>query len=177
MEFSAWTDLESIKAYVSRVRKCLPDDESRRVFDERLPQETLKMLFDKFVGRYRPAIDQPSMPFKTLIEDTEDKLVVWEHRDIKGNLCRELDLLDQKHKDARRDKSVKTIDSVNASLVERAIGRIKIVNHSAATVVDEPFVFKAVENYFTATDPGFQAALKELMDRTDAAAQGNIFER
>ncbi|KAF9323584.1 hypothetical protein BGZ91_003496, partial [Linnemannia elongata] len=136
--------------------------------------------------------------WKALIEDTEDKLVAWEHRTIKGNLCRELDRLDQKHKDARRDKSVKTVlyilgfyfyrrcfrgehtlevDSVNASLVERAFGRIKIIDHSAVTVVDEPFVFKAVENYFTATDPGFQTALKELMDRTDAAAQGNIFER
>ena len=136
--------------------------------------------------------------WKVLIEDTEDKLVAWEHRTIKGNLCRELNRLDQKHKDARRDKSVKTVldilgfyfyrrcfrgehtlevDSVNASLVEHAFGRIKIVNHNAVTVVDEPFVFKAVENYFTATDPGFQTALRELMDRTDAAAQGNLFER
>ncbi|KAK5827729.1 hypothetical protein F5H01DRAFT_317064 [Linnemannia elongata] len=136
--------------------------------------------------------------WRALIEDTEDKLVAWEHRTIKGNLCRELDRLDQKREDARRNKSVKTvleilglyfyrrcfrgehtleIDSINASLIERAFGRIKIVNHNAVTVVDEPFVFKAVENYFTATDPGFQTALKELMDRTDAAAQGNIFER
>ncbi|KAF8926728.1 hypothetical protein BGZ47_002569 [Haplosporangium gracile] len=206
MEFPGWTDLDSIKAYVSRVRRCLFNDESRRDFDERLPQEALDMLFDKFLGRYRPAIvavekileHSEHGSWKALIEDTEDKLVAWEHRTIKGNLCRELDRLDQKHKDARRDKSVKTIleilgfyfyrrcfrgehtleiESVNASLVERAFGRIKIVNQNAVTVVDEPFVFKAVENYFTATDPGFQTALKELMDRTDAAAQGNIFER
>ena len=56
MEFPGFTDLESIKAYVSRVRRYLLDDESRRVFDERLPQDALDMLFDKFVGRYRPAI-------------------------------------------------------------------------------------------------------------------------
>ncbi|KAG0283181.1 hypothetical protein BGZ97_008635, partial [Linnemannia gamsii] len=112
--------------------------------------------------------------WKALVEETEDRLVAWERRTIKGNLCREFDRLDQKHKDVRRDKSVKTvldilgfylykrcfwgeyalkIDSVNASLVERAFGRIKIINHNAITVVDEPFVFKAVENYFTATDP------------------------
>ncbi|KAG0257675.1 hypothetical protein BGZ95_005158 [Linnemannia exigua] len=121
--------------------------------------------------------------WKALIEDTEDKLVAWEHRTIKGNICRELDRLDQKHKDARRDKRcfrgehTLEVDSVNASLVECAFGRIKIIDHSAVTIVDEPFVFKAMENYFTATDPGFQTALKELMDRTDAAAQGNIFER
>ncbi|OAQ29378.1 hypothetical protein K457DRAFT_137877 [Linnemannia elongata AG-77] len=39
MEFPGWTDLESIKAYISRVRKCLLDDESKGVFDERLPQD------------------------------------------------------------------------------------------------------------------------------------------
>ncbi|KAF8931608.1 hypothetical protein BGZ47_011753 [Haplosporangium gracile] len=205
-EFPGWTDLESIKQFVSRVRRCLLDDESRRFFDERLPQDVLDMFFDKFVGRYRPAIvaiekiveQSEHGKWKALIEDTEDKLVSWEHRTIKGNLCRELDRLDQKHKHARRDKSVKTVldilgfyfyrrcfrgehalevDSVNASLVERSFGRIKIVDHKAVTIVDEPFVFKAVENYFTATGPGFQTALRELMDRTDAAAQGNIFER
>lgn len=56
MEFPGFTDLESIKAYLSRVRKCLLDDESKRVFDERLPQDALDMLFGKLVGRYRPAI-------------------------------------------------------------------------------------------------------------------------
>ncbi|KAF9143534.1 hypothetical protein BG015_000404 [Linnemannia schmuckeri] len=204
MEFPGFTDLESIKAYMSRVRRCLLDDESMRVFDERLPQDALHMLFGKFVGRYRPAIVEKIIErneqgvWKALIEDTEDKLVAWKHRTIKGNLCRELNRLDQKHRDTRHDTSEETVldilgkyfynrcfrgehtledDSVNASLVEHAFGRIKVVNHNAVTVVDEPFVFKAVENYFTATDPGFQTALKDLMDRTDAAAQGNIFER
>ncbi|KAG9060866.1 hypothetical protein KI688_007935 [Linnemannia hyalina] len=146
-EFPGWIGLESIKAYVSRVRRCLLNDESRRVLGESLPQDALDMLFDKFVDRYRPAIVPEKIvehsehgSWKAPIEGTEDKLVAWEHRTIKGNLCRELDHLDQKHKDARHDKS-------------------------------------AVENYFTATDPGFQTALKELMDRTDAAAQGNIFGR
>ncbi|KAF9271747.1 hypothetical protein BGZ88_005674, partial [Linnemannia elongata] len=232
-----------------QLRRCLLDDESRRIFDERLPQDALDMLFDKFVGRFRPAIIAIRSAFaifnglksyidgtsyekivehskhgtwKALIEDTEDKLVAWEHRTIKGNLCRELDRLDQKHKDARHDKSVKTVlyilgfyfyrrcfrgehtlevDSVNASLVERAFGRIKIIDHSAVTVVDEPFVFKAMEHcahhsrilrhclsylklrrrftrtYFNATDPGLQVDLKSLMDRPDAAAKGNLFER
>ncbi|KAG0099057.1 hypothetical protein BGZ93_009340 [Podila epicladia] len=127
------------------------------------------MPFDKFVGRFRPAIvavekimeHSEHGSWKALIEDTEDKLFAWEHRTIKGNLSRELDRLDHKHKDAHQG----------------AFGRIKIVNHNAVTVDDEPFVFKAVENYFAAMDPGFQTALKELMDRTDAAAQGNIAER
>ncbi|KAF9968909.1 hypothetical protein BGZ73_009050 [Actinomortierella ambigua] len=65
----------------------------------------------------------------------------------------------------------------HASLVERAFGRMKIINKNAVSVVDEPFVFKAVENYSSATDPGFQTALKELMDLPDAAVKGDLFER
>ncbi|KAG0273529.1 hypothetical protein BGZ96_004803, partial [Linnemannia gamsii] len=117
IEFPGWTGLESIKAYVSRVRRYLLHDESRWVFDERLPQDALDMLFDKFVGRFRPATvtnqkiveDNEHGSWKAHIEDTEEKLAAWEHRTIKGNLCRELDRLDQKHKDARRDKSMKTV--------------------------------------------------------------------
>ncbi|KAG0268524.1 hypothetical protein BGZ96_006685, partial [Linnemannia gamsii] len=116
MEFPGFTDLQSIKAYMSRVRRCMLDDESRRVFDERIPQEALDMLFSKFVGRYRPAIvavekimeHSEHGSWKALIEDTEDKLVAWKYRTIKGNLCRELNRLDQKHKDTRDDASEDT---------------------------------------------------------------------
>jgi hypothetical protein len=34
-----------------------------------------------------------------------------------------------------------------------------------------------VEFYLTAADPGFQSTLKVLMNRTNAAAQGNTFEQ
>ncbi|KAG0248329.1 hypothetical protein BG011_000187 [Mortierella polycephala] len=46
IEFPGWTDQESIKAYISRVRKCLLDDDSRQALDERLPQEAIDMLFE-----------------------------------------------------------------------------------------------------------------------------------
>lgn len=42
--------------YISQVRDCLHDDESKLALDEYLLQEAVKMLFQKFVGRYRPAI-------------------------------------------------------------------------------------------------------------------------
>ncbi|KAF9557893.1 hypothetical protein EC968_007407, partial [Mortierella alpina] len=206
LEFPGWTSKESIKTYVSRVQECLQDEQSKQALNECISQDALNMLFDKFVGRYRPAIvaiekiveHSEHGTWRALIEDTEDRLVSWEHRTIKGNLCQELNRIHQKHKGVRRDKSEKTvldilvfyfyrrcfwgentleIDSVNAALVERAFGRIKIVDKEAVTVVDEPFVFKALENFFSANDPGFQEALKELMDRTGAAAQGNIFEQ
>ncbi|KAF8943395.1 hypothetical protein BGZ47_005469 [Haplosporangium gracile] len=209
VEFPGWTNLDLINAYVSRVRSCLMDDESRKVFDERLPQDALEMLLNKFVGRYRPAtvaiekiiehIEHSN--WRALIDDTEDKLVAWEHRAIKGNLCRELIRLHQKHTDARRNSTMESAEtvldilgfyfyrrcfwgettlklgSVNALLVESAFGRMKIIDSDPVTVIDEPFVFKAVENYFNAMDPGLQRELKNLMDRSDAVAKGNLVER
>ncbi|KAI9241614.1 MAG: hypothetical protein BYD32DRAFT_457783 [Podila humilis] len=44
-------------------------------------------------------------------------------------------------------------------LVERAFGRIKIVDKAVRTVLDEPFVFKAAENYFKMLDPGFMKTM------------------
>ncbi|KAF9315395.1 hypothetical protein BG006_003763, partial [Podila minutissima] len=45
---------------------------------------------------------------------------------------------------------------VDPQLVEHAFGRIRIISGGhAVTVMDEPFVSKAVENYFAAIDPYF----------------------
>ncbi|KAF9114994.1 hypothetical protein BGX30_006421, partial [Mortierella sp. GBA39] len=55
MEFPGWTDKKLMKAYISRVRKCLLDDDSWPVLDERLPQEAIDMLFERLVERFRPA--------------------------------------------------------------------------------------------------------------------------
>ncbi|KAF8947605.1 SUMO ligase siz1 [Haplosporangium gracile] len=64
------------------------------------------------------------------------------------------------------------LGSVNASLMKSVFDRTKFINHDAVTVVDEPSVFKAVENYFAPTDPDFQTNLRSLMDRTDSSRSG-----
>ena len=56
LEFPGWTDQDSIKTYISRVRDCLQDDQSKQALNEYLSQDALDMLYNKFVGRYRPAI-------------------------------------------------------------------------------------------------------------------------
>jgi len=38
------------------VRDCLHDEQSKVALDEYLSQEAVDMLFQKFMGRYRPAI-------------------------------------------------------------------------------------------------------------------------
>lgn len=52
-------------------------------------------------------------------------------------------------------------------LVERAFGRIQIVDGAVRTVLNEPFVVKAAENYFMEKDSQFMTTLKSWMLRTD----------
>jgi hypothetical protein len=61
--------------------------------------------------------------------------------------------------------------------VEHAFGRIKIISGNVVTVTDEPFVFKAVKNFFVATDPYFKKELRRRMSQSTASDQGGLFER
>jgi hypothetical protein len=47
--------------YISRARDCLHDEQSKMALDEFLSEEAVEMLFQKFVGRYRPAINAIGM--------------------------------------------------------------------------------------------------------------------
>ncbi|KAG0355130.1 hypothetical protein BGZ54_001285 [Gamsiella multidivaricata] len=205
LEFPGWSDKESINTYISRVRDCLHDEQSKLALDEYLSQEAVEMLFQKFAGRYRPAIAamervvEYSDPgaWKKTIEDAEDRLVSWAHRHIKGNLCYEISRLHDKH-NKYKDQLVESIDSmlgllmyqrcmfgnhdlvlkeVDPQLVEHAFGRIKIIRGRAVTVMNEPFVSKAVENYFAAIDPYFAREMRKRMVKSTAIEQGCVFER
>ncbi|KAF8926898.1 hypothetical protein BGZ47_002487 [Haplosporangium gracile] len=206
LEFPGWSSKESVNAYISRVRNCLDDDQSKLALDEFLSQEAVGMLFQKFVGRYRPAIaaieriienNNPGAWMKT-IEDAEDRLVSWANRHIKGNLCYEISRLHDKHNKYKDQLKVESIDSmlgllmyqrcmfgnhdlvlkeVKPHLVEHAFGRIKIIRGRAVTVMDEPFVSKAVENYFAAIDPYFAREVRKRMVKSSPVEQGCMFER
>ncbi|KAG0248328.1 hypothetical protein BG011_000186 [Mortierella polycephala] len=131
------------------------------------------------------------------IEDTEDKLVSWSHRNIKGNLCYELRRLHDKC-NKYNDQFVESIDNIlslllfqrcmfgenklvlkdaEPQLVERAFGRIKIIQGRAVTALDEPFVSRAVENYYVARDPYFKKETRRQMRlSTSGPDQGSMFE-
>ncbi|KAG0020465.1 hypothetical protein BGZ82_011590 [Podila clonocystis] len=83
MEFPGWTDQESIKAYVSRVWKCLLDDKSKLTWGDHLPQEAI-VAMERIVER------NDLGGWKAATEDTEDRV-------SKGNLCKKLDRLHNKH--------------------------------------------------------------------------------
>ncbi|KAF9142260.1 hypothetical protein BGX30_003065 [Mortierella sp. GBA39] len=56
-------DPQSIKAYISLMRECLPNDESKQALDKRLPQEAVDLLLEKFTGRFHPAAVTASSSF------------------------------------------------------------------------------------------------------------------
>ncbi|KAF9969015.1 hypothetical protein BGZ73_008842, partial [Actinomortierella ambigua] len=154
VEFPGWTDEDSIKRYISRVRMCLADDQSKLALDDHLPQEAVDMLFKKFVGRYRPAI----AAMDQLVESIDSMLgLLMYQRCMFGNH----DLV---------------LNEVDPQLVEHAFGRIKIIQGQAVTVMDESFVSKAVENYFVATDPYFKKEVRKRMMKSTASEKG-CFQR
>ncbi|KAF9924400.1 hypothetical protein BGZ67_009274 [Mortierella alpina] len=205
LEFPGWTDRDSMKTYISRVRDCLQDEQSKQALNEYLSQNALDMLYDKFVGRYRPAIvamgrivecNNPSA-WKNTIEDAEERLVSWAYRHIKGNLCYEILRVHDKQS-KYKELHLESIDNmlgllmyqrcmcgnhdlvlkdVNPKLVEHAFGRIKIIKGHAVTVMDEPFVSLAVQNYFAAIHPYFAREVRKRMVKSSAIEQGCVFER
>jgi len=62
-------------------------------------------------------------------------------------------------------------------LVEVAFGRIRAYNGERYTVIDEPFAFRAADNFFRKTDPGyFQHQRDLLVTCCDEAVRGKYWE-
>ncbi|KAI8345419.1 hypothetical protein B0O80DRAFT_431672 [Mortierella sp. GBAus27b] len=53
----------------------------------------------------------------------------------------------------------------------------EIIQGHAVTVMDGPFVSKAVENYFTAIDPYFAKEVQERLVKSSPFKQGRMFKR
>ncbi|KAF9177539.1 hypothetical protein BGZ51_008654 [Haplosporangium sp. Z 767] len=137
--------------------------------DDRLPQEAVDMLFEKVAGRFRPAavamekiVERNEQgAWKVAIDDTEDRLVSWAHREIKGNLCYELRRLHNKcnkYSDQLKD----SIDNI-----------LSLLFYNAACLEST----RAVENNFVATDPYFKKAVRQRLISSTAADQGCVFEQ
>ncbi|KAG0341958.1 hypothetical protein BG005_002834 [Podila minutissima] len=70
------------------------------------------------------------------------------------------------------------LKEVDPQLVEHAFGQIKIISGGhAVTVIDEPFISKAVKNYFAAIDPYFMREVRKCMVKSTAIEQGCVFEQ
>lgn len=104
------------------------------------------------------------------MDEAEARLVSYDRRGEKGNLCNEIVRLENKYRENLSVfKESRTVEEVLGlllfqrymfgadklvlqkavpELVEHVFGRIKIVEGATRTELDEPFVLKAVENYF-----------------------------
>ncbi|KAF9401563.1 hypothetical protein BGZ76_007526, partial [Entomortierella beljakovae] len=127
VDIPGWTDKLSITSYIVRLRDTLPDKSSKQALDQLLPQDAIDLLHKKLTGRFRPIVaaveliiqrqDTPS-PWKAAIEDTEERLVSWSMRNLKGNLCNELTRLKMKQ-DKHRDIFSKSIESILGLMLYR----------------------------------------------------------
>ncbi|KAG0049035.1 hypothetical protein BGZ90_007467 [Linnemannia elongata] len=133
------------------------------------------------------------------VDDTEARLVSYEHRGERGNLCNEIVRLEDKYRaNLSIFKGLRTVEEVLRlllfqrymfgadrlvlqeavpELVEHAFGRIKIIDGVARTVLEEPFVLKAAKNYFKMRDTDLMEIMEWWIQQSDKAqAHGYAWE-
>ncbi|KAI9240565.1 MAG: hypothetical protein BYD32DRAFT_484838 [Podila humilis] len=79
--------------------------------------------------------------------------------------------------DIHRDETRIVLEN-EAHLIEAAFGCIKLFRGAARTVIDEPFILKAVQAYFQENDPVIFAAVAvhAMLYSTNASVHGNKWE-
>ncbi|KAG0068454.1 hypothetical protein BGZ89_004695 [Linnemannia elongata] len=148
---------------------------------------------EKIIARGEPS------GWRDAVDDTEVRLVSYDYRTEQGNLCHEIVRLENKYRESLSIcKELRTVEVVLGvllfqrymfgadklvlqeavpELVERAFGRIKIVDGAARTFLDEPFVLMAAENYFKEKDSGFMKTTEWWVQQSDRAqAHGYAWE-
>ncbi|KAG0326401.1 hypothetical protein BG004_002986 [Podila humilis] len=206
IEFPGWTDRDSVQAYVDRIKEQLLDDESKAQLGALIPRTAVDMLYERLSGRFRPIATAIEGIIKTgrlnawetTINDTEIMLTSWKDRTRRGNLCGELNRLENKI--ANHPEHFTSCSSLRETLgvflfryclldakeivledevqlVEAAFGRIKLFGGKARTVIDEPFVLVATFNYFRQVDPGLVSAVERAIRHSDnASVHGCMWE-
>ncbi|KAF9401336.1 hypothetical protein BGZ94_005241, partial [Podila epigama] len=207
IEFPGWAGPDSVHAFISRVKKNLPDDDSKKMIDELIPPAAVDFLHQKLTGRFRPIVTaiediiwkRKPEEWRAIVLDTLGLLTSWKDRDLRGNLCGELLRLEAKFNDHPNEfKNMTSIRDTlglflfrcnlldateivlenEAYLVEAAFGRIKLFGGAARTVIDEPFVIEAIKAFFQERDPLLLAAAERAMlHSTTPSVHGNMWER
>ncbi|KAG0019480.1 hypothetical protein BGZ81_009701 [Podila clonocystis] len=55
-DFQDWRSLEQVQNYRHLVRRSLPSDDARIIFDARVPETSMAELFERLRGRFRPIV-------------------------------------------------------------------------------------------------------------------------
>lgn len=207
LEFPSWTGRESIEAYVADLRCLLPTEDAKQGLDRLLLPEAFQAISERLVGRYHPAVaaiekiiasGDPDA-WQDAVDDMEERLVSYEYCNLQGNLCHEIFRLENRYrKNLSISKEFRDLVEVLRSLLfqkymfganklvlqkavpelmDRALGRIKVVDGVARTVLDEPFVLKAAQNYFKMRDTGFMNTMDWWIKQSDRGqAHGYAWE-
>ncbi|KAG9063839.1 hypothetical protein KI688_003951 [Linnemannia hyalina] len=187
MEFPGWTNRESVDTYIANLRNFLQDEDAKRALDMLLPSEAIDMMMERLVGRFRPMVTvvekiiargEPN-GWKDAVDETETRLVSYDYCGKQGNLCHEIVRSENRYlANLSNFKEFRTLEEVLGlllfqrhmfgvgrlvlreaipELVERAFGRIKIIDGVARTVLDEPFMrdsdfMKTMESWVQQSD-------------------------
>ncbi|KAI8057141.1 hypothetical protein BDF22DRAFT_227367 [Syncephalis plumigaleata] len=205
IEFPGWDDVNSVQAYVNRIKNALSNKKLKRKVDGLIPQEAVEELHERLTGRFRPIVTAIEIILKedeewdSAIDEVEGILTSWWEREKEGNLCGELDRLEAKiaeylnyftgrltikeafglflsHYYRLGDPSL-VLENDTVWLVEIGFGHIKFFNGVARTVLDEPFVLKATENYFQVKDPLLISQAKQgMLQSNNPTVHGIMWE-
>jgi hypothetical protein len=207
MEFPGFTGRESIEVYVAGLRCLLPTEGAKQALDRLFPPEAILAITERLIGRLHPSVSAIERiiakgnpdDWQEALDDTEARLVSYDHRGEQGNLCNEVVRLENKHRENlsifKEPRIVEEVlglllfqrymfgadrlvfEEAVPELVERAFGRIKIIDGIAKTVLDGPFVLKAAENFFRMQDSGFMKTMESWVQQSDRAqAHGYAWE-
>ncbi|KAI1288869.1 hypothetical protein EDD11_009612 [Mortierella claussenii] len=204
IDFVGWRSIEEVLNYRDLVRRSLPKDEARTIFDSHVPLESISELYVQLCGRFRPivfAIERMinGVHWKKAIDETDKTLTSTEPQHyVKGNIAYDVARMVRRVHEipSRYDKyqNIETtlkafvlhhylegcaliLNQEEAPLVEASVGRIFYFGEETATILDEPFALRAAVNYFHLHDLGFQSALCMLLGSgTNASVHGQQWD-
>ncbi|KAF9353437.1 hypothetical protein BGX26_008802 [Mortierella sp. AD094] len=204
--FSDWENEDQIRSYINFICSPLTSKTAAKSLHNLIPTAAIKMLFELLRGRFRPIIStiediisNPDKGWEQLIQQSFTELTTAkEERLGGGNICNEIRrVLEAVRNNKERYKDYSDVEFVmrmfttcqgiyghgmvidfsEAPLVEASIGRFITIEGKVQTVMDEPFVFEAVKNYFMEFDKGFSTTMNHISAFTmDHPSRGVIWE-
>ncbi|OAQ23964.1 hypothetical protein K457DRAFT_1836886 [Linnemannia elongata AG-77] len=148
-DFQGWESLKQVQNYRDLVRRTLPNDEARVIFDTRVPDTSVAELFERLRGRFRPivsAIERMIMPssgridWRLAIKETEDRLSSAESQYYgKGNIAFDISRMIRRVHDfeSRYAKYQNIQATLKAFVLEHYLhGRPLLLNKEEAPLVE-----------------------------------------
>ncbi|KAF8924661.1 hypothetical protein BGZ58_001574 [Dissophora ornata] len=198
-DFQGWESLEQVQIYRDLVRRSLPDEQARRIFDTRVPGEAVSELFARLRGRFRPIVSaiermicarNGQSDWKKAIQDTEETLISIDRQfQGKGNIPYDIDRMlhhvathPSQYAKYQRIQTVLELFVLEHYLHGNPVilnaQEAPLVEASVGTVLDEPFALRATVNYFRKGDPDFHGAICNLfsLESRNDSALGSTWE-